>query len=152
MEQQQPVAAEEKHDDAPKPKAEAPAPNLGTGLKGDGPGLSGLGGTGNGGGFGGTGSGGGGSKWGWYAGKVQSRVAEALRRNRTTKSASLKIQVRIWPDPDTGHVSRAKLDGTTGDHNLDNAIVNEVLTGLQLDAPPKGMPVPIVMRVTARRP
>lgn len=151
MEQQQPVAQEEKHEEAPKPKAEAPAPTLGTGLKGDGPGLSGLGATGNGGGFGGGKSGGGGSKWGFYAAKVQSRVGDALRNNKTTKSSSLKVQVRIWPDPTTGKVLRAKLDGSTGDRSLDAALQNEVLTGLQLEPPPQGMPLPIVMRLTAQR-
>lgn len=148
----QETAAEEKpKEEAPKPQAPEPAP-LGTGIKGDGPGMSGLGGSGNGGGFGGGKGGGGGSKWGWYAGQVQARVAEALRRNSHTKTASMKIQVRIWSDT-TGRVTRAKLDGTTGDPKLDAAIQNEVLTNLQLsEPPPSGMPMPIVMRLTARRP
>ena len=151
MVEQAPVAAEEKKTEAPKAPDPAPAP-LGTGLKGDGPGLSGLGGSGNGGGvFGGGGGGGGGSKWGFFASQVQSRVAQALKANKTTKSASLKVKVRIWADS-TGRVSRAKLDDTTGDRNLDSAL-NEVLNGLQLSGPPpQGMPMPIVMRVTALRP
>jgi hypothetical protein len=138
-----------KEAEAPKP---APAETLGTNLKGDGPGMAGLGGSGNGGGlFGGKG-GGGGSKFGWYAGQVQTRVAEALRQNSHTKSASMKIQVRIWADS-TGRITKAKLDGTTGDPKLDTAIQNEVLTGLQLQQPPPAdMRMPIVMRLTARRP
>ena len=140
---------EEKPQEAPKP-VDAP-PTLGTNLKGEGPGMSGLGASGNGGGFGG-GGGRGGSKWGWYAGQVQRSVADALRRNSKTKTASMKIQVRIWPDK-TGRITRAQLDGTTGDSKLDAAIQNEVLTGLQLqEPPPQGMPAPIVLRLTARRP
>ena len=152
MVEQAPVAEQEKPAEQPKPKPVAPAAPLGTGLKGDGPALSGLGGSGEGGGvFGGTGSGGGGSKWGWYAGQVQSRVADAMRRNKATMNASIKIQVRLWPDS-TGRVVRAKIDGSTGDRNVDSALQNEILTGLQLEAPPQGMPMPIVMRLTALRP
>jgi len=152
MIEQAPVAEQEKPVEAPKPKAaDAPAP-LGTGLKGDGPGLSGLGGgSGEGGGVFGGGGGGGGSRWGWYAGQVQSRVADAMRRNKATMNASIKIQVRLWPDS-TGRVVRAKIDGTTGDRNVDTALQKEILIGLQLEPPPQGMPMPIVMRLTARRP
>ena len=150
MVEQAPV--EEKPPDEPKPQ-EAPAPTLGTGIKGDGPGLAGLGASGNGGGtFGGGMSGGGRGKWDFFARQVQSRVTQALRANKTTKTAALKVQVRIWADS-TGRITRAKLDGTTGDRNLDNALQDEVLTGLQLTGPPpSGMPMPIVMRLTARRP
>ena len=50
-------------------------------------------------------------------------------------------------------VTRASLVSSTGDPAVDAAIKADVLTGLQLDAPPpEGMPLPIVMRLTARRP
>jgi TonB family protein len=63
----------------------------------------------------------------------------------------MKVQVRIWADS-TGRVTRAKLDGTTGDPKLDDAL-QKVLTNIQLqEPPPAGMPAPIVMRLTARRP
>jgi len=149
------TAAEEKTPPKPEPaKApDDPAP-LGTNLKGDGPGLAGLGGgSGLGGGtLGGGGGGKAGSRFGWYAGQVQSKITEALRTNPKTKSASLRIEVRIWPDS-TGRVTRAQLSGSTGDSGLDNAIQNGVLTGLQLqEPPPAGMKLPIVLRLTARRP
>jgi TonB family protein len=145
----QEAAPAEKKEEAPKP-AEQPKEALGTGVKGNGPGLSGLGSNGNGGGFGGPRSGNG-SKWGDFAYKVQNKVASALRSNDRTKKASLKVQVRIWSDP-TGHIYRAKLDTSTGDRNLDEAVQN-VLNNIQLDGPPPtGMPMPIVMRLTARRP
>jgi outer membrane biosynthesis protein TonB len=148
----QETAAEVKpKEEAPKP-AEPPKEALGTGVKGNGPGISGLGGSGDGGGFGGGRSGNGGSKWGAFASQVQNKVASALRTNSRTNKASLKIQVRIWPDA-TGRIMRAKLDASTGDPKLDAIIQNEVLTGLQLDTPPPaGMPMPIVMRLSARRP
>lgn len=140
-----------------KPKEEAPkAPEppketLGTGVKGNGPGIAGLGSSGNGGGFGGPKGGGGGSKYGHYAGMVQSKVTQALQSNGRTRSATMQIQVRIWPDS-TGRITRAKLDASTGDPKLDAVIQNDVLNNLQLaEPPPAGMPLPIVMRLTARK-
>jgi hypothetical protein len=145
------TAPEEKPQEAPKPAA-APTETLGTNLKGEGAGMSGLGGSGNGGGFGG-GGGHGGSKWGWYAGQVQKTVSDAMHRNNKTRTANIKmIQVRIWPDRN-GRITRASLDTTTGDSKLDDAIRDQVLTGLQLqEPPPQGMPAPIVLRLTAHRP
>lgn len=104
--------------------------------------------------IGGNGKGGSGSnsKWGWYAGQVQSRVVSALRNHRRTRSAALDIKVRMWADS-TGRVTRAVLVGSSGDAAVDRAIKDEILTGLQLDqAPPEGMPMPIVMHLAARRP
>jgi hypothetical protein len=75
-------------------------------------------------------------------------VNEALRKTPLTRQAAFNLKVRIWPDL-TGRVTRAKLNGTTHDAKLDAAI-REVLTGLQLsEPPPPGMPVPIVMRLSA---
>ena len=96
---------------------------------------------------------GGKTKWGWYASQVQARIGDAMRKNPRTRKASARIGVRIWADPSTGRVTRAALVSSTGDTAMDAAIRDEVLTGLQLDQPPpEGMPMPIVMRVTARRP
>jgi TonB family protein len=64
----------------------------------------------------------------------------------------MMIEVRVWPDA-TGRITRAKLDRSTGDAALDAAIRDEALSGLQLQQPPpEGMPTPIVLRVSARRP
>jgi len=138
----------------PEPPAPEPAPALGSNIQGDGPNSFGLSGSGNG-VIGGSGKGTGGSgnsKWGWYAGKVQTTVVQALRNHRRTKSAKLDIKVRIWADS-TGRITRATLSGTTGDPALDKALQNEILNGLQLpEPPPEGMPMPIVMKITAQRP
>jgi TonB family protein len=64
----------------------------------------------------------------------------------------MSVNVRVWADPN-GRISRAQLAGSTGDPSLDNALRDEVLTGLQLpEPPPAGMPAPITLRVTAKRP
>ena len=142
----QPMIKEEAPKEAPPPDE----PPLGTGIKGDGPDSYGLSDKAGNGRIGGTN--GNGTKWGWYASQVQSRIQQALQQNRKTRTASMSIKVRVWPDP-SGRISRAQLADSTGDPSLDNALRDEVLTGLQLrEPPPAGMPAPITLRVVARRP
>jgi periplasmic protein TonB len=98
------------------------------------------------------GGGGGGSRWGWYASIVQSQIETALRANSRTRNATMQVQIRLWADS-SGHVSRIELASSTGDAELDAAIRNDVLGNLTLrEPPPKDMPMPMVTRVTARRP
>ncbi len=87
-----------------------------------------------------------------YAGQVKSRIQQALESNPRTRKAGMTIEVRVWPDA-TGLITRAKLANSTGDRELDDLIQNQILTGLQISQPPpEGMPTPILMRITARRP
>ena len=143
MIEQAPVdAKEEKPDD--KPPQAAP---VSTNIAGNGPDTFGLQ-RGNGDGLAFGGGGGQHSKFGWYAVQVQGVVDEALRKTPRMRQATFNLKVRIWPD-ETGRVTRAKLNGTTHDPKLDNAL-REALTGLQLrEPPPPGMPVPIVMQIRA---
>jgi outer membrane biosynthesis protein TonB len=158
--EQAPVTeAESKPDQTPK--SEAPAgdsPLLGTSIQGDGA-SDGFGlraGNGLGTGTGGTGetigNGGGGGRWGWYAGQVQSTVSQALQSNNVTRDADFRVAVRIWADQN-GRITRAHIAGSTGNAALDSAITNGVLVGLILqEPPPEGMPMPIMLRLTARHP
>jgi outer membrane biosynthesis protein TonB len=151
MIEQTPIENEEpKPEEAPAPAA----PSLGTNIQGTGgPDAFGLSGNSRGtvlGGSGGARSAA--SRWGWYAGRVQNTVSDALRKNERTREASFRVEVRVWADL-TGRIARAQLAGSTGDTALDEAIQRDVLMGLQLaEPPPDGMPMPIVMRLTARRP
>jgi hypothetical protein len=87
-----------------------------------------------------------------YAGQVKSRIQQALESNPRTRKAGMAIEIRVWPDP-TGRIARASLKNSTGDTALDALIRDEILTGLQISQPPpEGMPTPIIMRITARRP
>ncbi len=93
---------------------------------------------------------GGGNRWGWYAGEVQSSVSQALESNNSTRTADFRVVVQIWSDR-SGRITRARIKGSTGNAALDNAITNEVLVGHILqEPPPDGMPMPIVLRLTAR--
>jgi len=152
LEQKQQMIEQTPLEDEAKPEPVDQSPSLGTNIQGSGaPDAFGLSGHGNGMLGGGTG-GRSGSRFGWYANEVVSSVGDALRQNPHTRSANFNVKVRIWSD-DTGRVVRVKLAGTTGDAGVDDAIQNEVLKGFQLkEPPPDGMPMPIVMRLSARRP
>lgn len=141
-------------EDEPAPDESPPEPPAGPDL---GPGSAGGTGPAIGGGGGGNGPRIGGnrrsiSKFGWYAAKVQSSIREALGRNAATRSATMSLQVKVWADTN-GRITRAQLVGTSGNPAVDQSIRNQVLTGLQLpQAPPADMPMPINLRITARKP
>jgi outer membrane biosynthesis protein TonB len=140
-----------KPEEKPKPTLKAPdrPPSPPGPVAGGPPSDFGLGGSG--GGESSTG-GNGGSQYGWFAGQVQEAIAQALRRNAKTHDASLHLKVRIWSDA-SGRITRALLAGSSGDPSVDDAIKNQVLTGLILpEAPPADMPMPIVLRLSAERP
>lgn len=100
----------------------------------------------------GGGAGGGGSRFGWYAAKVQTSIEAALRNNHKTRKASIAgLRVRLWLGP-TGSVTRVQLVSSTGNTDVDHAIESEVLRSVQFEPPPPDMPLPIVMRIQARRP
>lgn len=146
------VQQEEVPDDEPPPEApapEAPPAGIDSNTGGKGPAIAG----GNGGGnrIGGSGRKGGGSKWGYYAAKVQTTVKAALAGNPSTQKATFSLQVRIWADS-SGNITKAVLVGSSGNPAVDQAIRNQVLVGLQLpEPPPAAMPMPITLRIAARK-
>ena len=98
------------------------------------------------------GGGGGGSRWGWYTTIITSQVEAAIRANPKTRNMATQIQVRLWVDG-SGHVTRVVLTPSSGNPEVDAALRNEVIGSLTLrEPPPKDMPMPVVTRVTARRP
>jgi len=138
---------EHPEEEPPKPPDQPP---IGTNIKGDGSSNAFNLGSGGGNGLGNNRSNS--SRFGWYAGQVQAKVSEAIRNNRKTRTAELSVRARIWSDS-LGRVTRASLAGSTGDTALDAALRDQVLTGLQLrEPPPAGMPMPIVLQLTAKRP
>ena len=98
------------------------------------------------------GGGGGGSRWGWYSTIVTDQATAAIRANPRTRNMATQIQVRLWADA-SGRVTRVTISPSTGDAELDAIIRDEVLGRLTLrEPPPRDMPMPVVTRVTARRP
>lgn len=98
------------------------------------------------------GGGGGGSRFGWYATIITSQIEAAIRANPKTRNMATQIQVRLWVDG-SGHITRVVLTPSSGSPEVDAALRNEVIGSLTLrEPPPKDMPMPVVTRVTARRP
>jgi len=141
-----------------EPRPASPAGPLALAAEGEGPGdafnLAGnpggrglLGGGGDGsGGLGGEG----GNPFGWYYAQVADELTEQFRRNRRISVASTRAELRLWVDP-SGRVSRIQLVRSTGDPEVDQAIESAV--GMRLrQPPPPGSPMPMVLRLTARRP
>ncbi|MDD5260529.1 MAG: energy transducer TonB [Methylacidiphilales bacterium] len=144
----------EKPKDDPKP--EEPPAALAVDTAGNGPGdafgLVGRPGGGSGNGSGGSGGIQRGGRWGWYASQVQATVEQALQKNSKTRSANARSTLRVWLDANA-RITRVTLDPPTGDPAVDEAIKNEALAGVKIpEAPPQDMPMPIVMRLTERRP
>lgn len=150
----EPEFVEEKAPDSPPEAAPDEPEPMGSNIQGDGPADAfGLSGRGGGGMIGGRGKGAGqGSRFGWYAGRVQNAVSGALRNHRLTRASSMSLTARIWVDS-AGRVGRAVIEGSSGDPEIDRALEQEILNRISLgDAPPEGMPMPIVMRINAKRP
>lgn len=141
-------------EDEPPPDSAPPEPPAGPDL---GPGSAGGTGPSIGGGGGGNGRIGSrrasSSKFGWYASKLQSSIREALAGNPATRSATFSsLTVKVWADSN-GRITRAVLVGSSGNVAVDQAIKSRILTGLQLpQAPPSDMPMPINLRISARKP
>ena len=140
--------------DEAKPKPDMKSPDKPPGppaLPANGPasddGLAG----GGGGGGGGSGSGYG-SRYGYYANEVSSAITQAIHKNGTTRDARAHVKVRVWVDS-SGRVTRSKLSQSSDDVAVDQALHDDILTGLTLPEPPPGdMPMPIVLLVSEVRP
>jgi len=145
--------------DAPKPSGAPAAGPLALATEGTGPGdafnLAGnpggrgfLGGAGDG---SGDGVGGGsGNRFGWYYARLASEIEEVFRRHRSISTASVRVEVRVWADA-SGRISRVQLLRSTGDPALDEAIQSVVGVRLR-EPPPADIPMPMIARLTARRP
>ncbi|MEI7912429.1 MAG: TonB C-terminal domain-containing protein [Verrucomicrobiota bacterium] len=92
-----------------------------------------------------------GGKWDSFAVKVQNTIAETLRQNAGTRNAAFSMKVLVWADSN-GRITRATPVGSSGNATVDQAVKNQVFAGLQLpEAPPADMPMPINMRISARK-
>ena len=92
-----------------------------------------------------------GGKWDGFAVLVQNTIADTLRRNSGTRNASFNMKVLVWADAN-GRITRATPVGSSGNTTVDQAIKSQVFAGVQLpEPPPADMPMPINMRISARK-
>jgi len=149
-------------DAAPPPPGAAPAGPLSLAEEGTGPGdafnlagnpggrgiLSGEGlgdGTGVGGGQGDAAA-----RYSWFYARMQPDIEAVLRKSKRLSAASAVAELRLWWD-ESGRITRVRPIRPSADPALDQEF--ESLVGLQLrHPPPPDVPMPVVMRVQARRP
>jgi outer membrane biosynthesis protein TonB len=114
-------------------------------------GLLSGGGLGDGDGSGeGLGNGGPAARFGWYYGKVAAEVEEVLRGLKPLQSISARLELRLWIDP-TGRITRVEPLRAEVDPAVREAL--GALIGLRIsERPPGDIPMPMVARLTARRP
>jgi outer membrane biosynthesis protein TonB len=145
------MVAQEKVEDVPKEQPPDQPPPVSTSIAGNGP-PDGFGLSGGPGGAGGRGFGRRFSERDRFAAGAQNRIREALHNNRKTRAAKISdLTVRLWPDT-TGRVTRAQLVGSTGDSALDSALTSDALLVQLPEPPPQGTPLPVVIKLSARRP
>lgn len=132
------------------PKAPSPS-HVGTSIHGNGPNAFDLSGTPGGMGFG-NGEGGGGSALSYFEGIISAQIRDALQKNPVTRKASAGLQIYLWVDA-SGTVTRVRLVKSSEDPKLDDAVTNQVLSGLRLtQLPPAGTPMPIQIALTGEQP
>lgn len=93
-----------------------------------------------------------GSKWGSYNAGLARTIEAALKRHPATRNASFGgTRTALWLDS-TGRIERAKLLESTRLPSVDSVLTSEILPGLIYQPQPEGMPSPIVIRISARKP
>jgi outer membrane biosynthesis protein TonB len=93
--------------------------------------------------------GGAGNRFGWYYTRVASELEAAFRKNKSFTTASTRVELRLWASAD-GRVSKIEPVHSTGNPDIDEAI--RAMAGMQLSQPPPAdAPMPMILRVTARR-
>jgi len=91
-----------------------------------------------------------GNRYGWYYARIASEIEGAFRKLKPFATASVRVELRVWAEA-SGRISRVELIRSTGDPGLDSAIQSVVGTRLS-EPPPAGIPMPMIARLTARRP
>ena len=86
--------------------------------------------------------------FGRYAALVQGRAQSAVESSEKLSRTRFRVRVRIWFTPD-GRAREVELADSTGNATLD-AELEKRLAGMPKlpESPPKGMPQPIVLRVS----
>jgi protein TonB len=92
----------------------------------------------------------GGAVFAWYTNRLKDAVMDRLSHDAQIGSKKFSVSVRVWIEPD-GRIKAVKLDGSTGNRDLDQRIESALgaLTRLA-DSPPLEMPQPVNLRIVSR--
>ena len=134
----------------PEPEAPQPPGPPALDAAGEGPGDAfGLAGRPGGSEYLGSGGGGGGSPFAYYAAMIQQRAQQAVEKQRKLRETKFKVTVQVWIAAD-GRPERVEIFKSTGNEEIDRLLEESLAAMPKLtEAPPKGMPQPVVLRVSA---
>lgn len=93
----------------------------------------------------------GGVKFRWYAGLVKSQIERAIERDKKLTQGQYKIVVSVWLKPN-GQFERLSVEQSDSTPEIEQGI-REALNDLPAmqESPPENMPMPIRMRITAKK-
>jgi outer membrane biosynthesis protein TonB len=136
-------------DAPPEPESEPPPGPPALDAAGEGPGDAfGLAGRPGGGEYLGGAGGGGGSPFARYAAMVQQKAQQSVERQSRLRASRFRVTVKLWFEPD-GSTQRVEIETSTGDAEIDKLLESSLMAMEKLaDGPPKGMPQPVVLRVS----
>ena len=92
----------------------------------------------------------GGSAYTWYAGLLKTEILGKLQDEKSVRSGSYTVLVRVWVKAD-GSIEKIRLTQSSGSRERDKAI-EDALTRIDRvsQAPPADMPQPISLRIVSR--
>jgi hypothetical protein len=112
-------------------------------------GLLSGGGLGDGDGEGGGLGNGAGERFGWYYTQVGDQIEVLLRKSKALGALSARLEVRVWVDASR----RLRVEPVKSDQDPRVLDALHELEGKTVrDLPPEGTPIPMILRITARRP
>ncbi len=95
-------------------------------------------------------SGGGNGAFDWYKNSVGSELIGRLSENQSIRRKRYTVALRLWLAAD-GRIERFRLDGSTGDRELDKRLTAALEDlGRLSEVPPEGLPQPVRLRIVSR--
>src|SRR5262249_8377481 len=91
-----------------------------------------------------------GNRDGWDYARIAGELDTAFRKLKVLTAAPVRVEIKLWAEA-AGRISRIQLIRSTGDPRVDEAIQTVVGTRLS-EPPPAGIAMPMIARLTARRP
>ena len=80
---------------------------------------------------------------------IQQRAQQAVEKQRKLRETKFKVTVQVWIAAD-GSTQRVEIYKSTGDPDIDRLLEESLAAMPRLaEMPPKGMPQPVVLRVSA---
>jgi periplasmic protein TonB len=93
---------------------------------------------------------GGGAIFGWYTGRLKDAIQDMLSEDERIRRKKYQVTVSVWVGSN-GKVERIKLNSTSGDADVDNAIEHRLEQALRVqEPPPLEMPQPVTLRIVSR--